>query len=120
MRLDIICLARLSSDPQSTAHPLNNEHHQSTPPRTSRSLFFGLFLTVSFMLLWPILMGASSYVFSVLFFTGRVAFLLIWAFLEAGVIFFLPIGEGITEITIVAKRIFGRRVKERSTQTSSS
>lgn len=81
----------------------------------NRSLFLGLFLTISLVILWPIPMYASSYVFSVPFFTGWVAFLFIWAFLAAGVILVLPIWEGLTEVKMVLNRILGRGFKERST-----
>lgn len=74
----------------------------------NKSLFVGLFLTISLVILWPIPMYASSYVFSARFFTGWVAFLFIWAFVAAGVIVFLPIWEGYTEILGVGRRVFGR------------
>lgn len=93
------------------------ENEKSLLTARNRSLSLGLFLTISLVIFWPIPMYASSYVFTVPFFTGWVAFLFIWAFLAAGVILNLPIWEGVTEIKMVLNRILGRRVKERSRQT---
>ncbi|KAL4779274.1 putative sodium/proline symporter [Aspergillus varians] len=77
----------------------------------NRSLFLGLFLTISLVILWPIPMYASSYIFSRGFFTGWVAFLFIWAFLAAAVILGLPIWEGLPQISMVLNRILGRNVQ---------
>ncbi|KAL4962690.1 sodium:solute symporter family protein [Aspergillus stella-maris] len=70
------------------------ENEKTLITARNRSLFLGLFLTISLVILWPIPMYASNYVFSPGFFTGWVAFLFIWAFLAAGVILLLPIWEG--------------------------
>ncbi|KAL2818225.1 putative sodium/proline symporter [Aspergillus cavernicola] len=83
----------------------------------NQSLFLGLFLTISLVILWPIPMYASSYIFSVNFFTGWVAFLFIWAFVAAGVILFLPIWEGYMEIYLVLRRMMGKGVPVRSKET---
>ncbi|KAL5333205.1 putative sodium/proline symporter [Aspergillus crustosus] len=83
----------------------------------NRSLFLGLFLTISLVILWPIPMYASSYVFTTGFFTGWVAFLFIWAFLAAAVILLLPIWEGFGEIEMVFRRMLGLGKQVRSSET---
>ncbi|KAL3482079.1 putative sodium/proline symporter [Aspergillus californicus] len=93
----------------SPRHPTPTEETDKTLHKArNKSLFLGLFLTISLVILWPIPMYASSYVFSARFFTGWVAFLFIWAFVAAGVIVFLPIWEGYGEILGVVRRVFRR------------
>ncbi|KAL3465685.1 putative sodium/proline symporter [Aspergillus heterothallicus] len=89
------------------------ENDRSLYKARNRSLFLGLFLTISLVILWPIPMYASNYVFSTRFFTGWVAFLFIWAFLAAGVILFLPIVEGYREISAVVNRMLGHVPKDK-------
>ncbi|KAM9936389.1 hypothetical protein OXX80_004060 [Metschnikowia pulcherrima] len=52
------------------------------------------FLTVCLILLWPIPMYGSGYVFSKKFFTGWIAVLFIWTFLAAFVVVVGPLWEG--------------------------
>lgn len=73
----------------------------------NRSLALGAFLTISLVILWPIPMYASSYVFSKGFFIGWVVVLFLWAFFAACTITLLPIWEGRQPIVMVFKRAFG-------------
>lgn len=84
------------------------ENEKSLIKARNRSLFLGWFLTISLVILWPIPMYASSYVFSQKFFTGWVAFLFIWAFLAAGIIIFLPVWEGYGAMKTVLKHVMGK------------
>lgn len=51
-------------------------------------------LTVSLLVLWPIPMYASSYVFSKPFFTGWVAVGILWMFFSLGCVGLFPLWEG--------------------------
>jgi hypothetical protein len=95
------------------------ENEKSLIKARNRSLFLGWFLTISLVILWPIPMYASSYVFSQRFFAGWVAFLFIWAFLAAGIIIFLPIWEGYGAMMLVFKHMMGmgEKVQARSVVT---
>lgn len=73
----------------------------------NRSFFLALFLTISLVILWPIPMYASGYVFSSPFFTGWAVVLFLWAFFAAGVITIMPIWEGRLSMYLVFKRLFG-------------
>jgi urea-proton symporter len=84
------------------------QNEKSLITARNRSLFLGWFLTISLVILWPIPMYASSYVFSPTFFRGWVAFLFIWAFLAAGIIIFLPIWEGHEAIANVFKHMMSK------------
>jgi len=53
-----------------------------------------LVLAVSFLLIWPIPMYGSSYVFSKKFFTGWVVVGIIWIFLSSFVVCILPLWQG--------------------------
>ncbi|KAF9883371.1 hypothetical protein FE257_003538 [Aspergillus nanangensis] len=90
------------------AEMVRQEEENDLPLRRARnrSLFLAGFITVALVILWPIPMYASSYVFSTGFFAGWVAFLFIWAFLAAGIILFLPIWEGREAVVQVVKRVF--------------
>ncbi|KAJ5248716.1 sodium/proline symporter [Penicillium chermesinum] len=73
----------------------------------NRSIYLSIFLTLSLVILWPIPMYGTSYIFSSGFFTGWVAFLFIWAFLAAGIIVLLPIWEGKMQVYVLLKKVFG-------------
>lgn len=73
----------------------------------NRALFLSVFITISLVILWPIPMYASGYVFSSEFFTGWVVVLFLWAFFAAGVITLLPIWEGRLPMYMVWKHIVG-------------
>lgn len=74
----------------------------------NRALMLAVFLTLSLVILWPIPIYASGYVFSSKFFTGWAVVLFIWAFLAAGVITLLPIWEGRTAIIMTYRRLIGK------------
>ena len=73
------------------------------------ALMLAVFITISLVILWPIPMYGSSYIFSSRFFTGWVVVLFIWAFAAALAITLLPIWEGRTPIILIYKRLFRAR-----------
>lgn len=84
----------------------------------NRSAYLSIFLTLSLVILWPIPMYGTSYIFSSRFYTGWVAFLFIWAFLAAGIIIFLPIWEGKEQIIAMSRTILGSPKKFESEQVT--
>lgn len=56
--------------------------------------YLTLFLSVSLLLLWPIPMYGSKYIFSKGFFTGWIAIGIAWLFFSAGAVVLYPIWEG--------------------------
>ncbi|CAM1510805.1 Fc.00g083180.m01.CDS01 [Cosmosporella sp. VM-42] len=105
-------------NPEAAAALADQEKHEQENDRVlikarNRSLYLGVFLTVSLVLLWPVPMYASSYVFSKGFFTGWVVVLFLWAFFAAGTITLLPIWEGRGPIVL----LFQRAMQGRSSVT---
>ncbi|KAI9745919.1 MAG: hypothetical protein M1818_000600 [Claussenomyces sp. TS43310] len=58
------------------------------------ALACSIFATLSYLILWPIPMYATSYVFSKPFFRGWVVVLFLWAFYASCTIMLLPIWQG--------------------------
>jgi hypothetical protein len=73
----------------------------------NRSAFYARTLTVfmafSFLILWPIPMYGTSYVFSQKFFTGWVVVGILWLFITTFGVVVFPLYEGRTSITRVAR-----------------
>ena len=63
-------------------------------------------LTLSLLLLWPIPMYASGYVFSKGFFTGWVVVGIMWLFFSLGCVGIFPLWEGRDGIAHTVKAIF--------------
>ncbi|KAI0163656.1 putative sodium/proline symporter [Pestalotiopsis sp. NC0098] len=59
----------------------------------SRAIWASIAMTLCFLILWPVPMYASSYVFSKGFLKGWVIFVFLWAFFATSVITLLPIWE---------------------------
>ncbi|ORY55682.1 putative sodium/proline symporter [Pseudomassariella vexata] len=69
------------------------EEQEALLKARNRSIYISLFLTLSFLILWPIPMYGYSYVFTKTFFRGWVVMLFLWAFFAALTITLLPIWE---------------------------
>jgi hypothetical protein len=63
-------------------------------------------LTLSLLILWPIPMYASSYVFSKPFFTGWVVVGIMWIFFSLGCVGLFPLWEGRDGIAHTVKAIY--------------
>ncbi|CAH6723675.1 urea active transporter [[Candida] jaroonii] len=70
------------------------------------SLALCIFLTFAFLLLWPIPMYGSKYVFSKKFFTGWVVVGFIWLFFCAAVVVVGPLYESRESLVLVSKSIY--------------
>lgn len=66
-------------------------------------------MAVSFLVLWPMPMYGSGYVFSKPFFTGWVTVGIIWIFGSSGAVGLFPLWEGRHSIVRVAKGMLGMR-----------
>ena len=66
-----------------------------------------VFMAISFLVLWPMPMYGSSYVFSRRFFTGWVVVGIIWLFGSAVAVGLFPLWEGRWSMVRVLKGIFG-------------
>ena len=79
-------------------------------------------LTLSLVILWPMPMYGSSYVFSKKFFTGWVVVLIIWIFFSAFLVVVCPLWEGREGIYITMRGIYwdctGQTYKLREWQNS--
>ncbi|KAF2459739.1 urea active transporter [Lineolata rhizophorae] len=72
--------------------------------KIARWLTFGL--TLALLVLWPMPMYGSSYVFSKQFFTGWVVVGIIWLFATLGMVGFLPLFESRATIVRTARSMF--------------
>lgn len=68
-----------------------------------------IFMVLCFLILWPIPMYASSYVFSKPFFTGWIVVGIIWLFVTTGGVVVFPLWEG-RESIVRTVRLMGRDV----------
>ncbi|KAJ9322339.1 hypothetical protein DTO027B5_4892 [Paecilomyces variotii] len=88
---------RTPSEMESTndADTIGHAHDEKGLLR-SRNIAIGvsIFLTLSYLILWPIPMYGTSYVFSKGFFKGWIVVVFLWAFFAATTITVLPIWEG--------------------------
>ncbi|KAF7194241.1 putative urea active transporter 1, partial [Pseudocercospora fuligena] len=77
----------------------------------SRNISIGLsvVLTLALLVLWPIPMYATHYVFSEGFFTGWIVVVFLWAFFAAGTITLLPIWECRHTIKAVMKLLVEKK-----------
>ncbi|PWY83435.1 putative sodium/proline symporter [Aspergillus heteromorphus CBS 117.55] len=89
-------------------HELENEKILLTA--RNRSIAMSVFLTLAFLILWPIPMYASEYVFSKGFFKGWVVVIFLWAFFAAGTITLLPVWEARDSIRAFVRLLTGKRV----------
>lgn len=99
--LDPENLSPVKSQVVSVAHEIaaeNADKYAEDSARLKRSFKIALSiccaLAVCLILLWPIPMYASGYVFSKPFFTGWIAVLFIWSFFTAWVVIVGPVWEG--------------------------
>lgn len=65
-----------------------------------------IFLTLALLVLWPMPMLGSNYIFSKPFFTGWVAFDIIWLFFSAFAVILYPLWEGRKTMAKTAKSIY--------------
>ncbi|KUJ13090.1 Na+/solute symporter [Mollisia scopiformis] len=79
------------------------------------SIIASIFLTLAYLILWPIPMYATSYVFSEGFFKGWIVVVFLWAFYASSVITLLPLWEGRHSIASFALFTFGIRSKKSKT-----
>ena len=97
--------------PSPTSSP-DEDHRMNQAAVYSRALTIAMVLC--FLLLWPIPMYGSSYVFSKKFFTGWVVVGLIWLFGTTGGVVVFPLWEGRASIARTARLMWldlmGRRV----------
>ncbi|KAK4617675.1 putative urea active transporter 1, partial [Fulvia fulva] len=77
----------------------------------NRSIVASITLTLSLLILWPIPMYATGYVFSKGFFVGWIVVVFLWAFFAASTITLIPIWEGRKTIVAVTKSMFGLKAK---------
>ena len=73
-----------------------------------------VFLTIALLVLWPMPMFGSGYVFSKPFFTGWVVVGIMWLFFSAGCVGLFPLWEGRKSIartfTLLGKELMGKKV----------
>ncbi|KAK5653951.1 hypothetical protein OQA88_7876 [Cercophora sp. LCS_1] len=72
--------------------------------KISRWLTIGL--TLALLVLWPMPMFGSAYIFSKKFFTGWVVVGIIWLFASAGMVIFLPVIESRSTIARTTRMMF--------------
>ena len=93
--------------PGHTAQALSEEQNQREQATLSRAAVVARSLTVALTLallvLWPMPMYGSSYVFSRKFFTGWVVVGIMWLFFSAACVGLFPLWEGRSSMTRVAK-----------------
>lgn len=92
----------------SSAHQENSTLLRSR----KRSIVASITLTLILLVIWPIPMYASRYVFSKGFFTGWVVVLFLWAFFAASTITLIPVWEGRGAITKSFRAFTGQTEKE--------
>ncbi|KAF2162672.1 hypothetical protein M409DRAFT_68968 [Zasmidium cellare ATCC 36951] len=79
----------------STIEPPAQDPHESLLLRSrNRAIIASVTLTLCFLILWPIPMYATHYVFSKGFFVGWIVVVFLWAFFASSTITLIPIWEG--------------------------
>jgi hypothetical protein len=83
-------------DVASKSHGYTDEVKENTRLLRARkfALIASVFMTLSYLLLWPIPMYATKYVFSRVFFKGWIVVVFLWSFYAALTITILPLWEG--------------------------
>ncbi|KAJ5701941.1 hypothetical protein N7488_009489 [Penicillium malachiteum] len=71
-----------------------------------RAIWLSIAMTLIYLILWPIPLYATSYVFSKRFLKGWVVVVFLWAFFAASVITFLPIWESRQSLARFARYVF--------------
>ena len=74
-----------------------------------QALIASVVMTFAYLLLWPIPMYGSRYIFSLKFFRGWVVVLFIWAFYGALVVVILPVWQGRGSMLQVLKFASGKK-----------
>ena len=96
--------------PGSTGNPLEEEattKDQKTLERASKiSKWTTVAMALAFLILWPMPMYGSGYIFSKQFFTGWVTVAIIWLFCSAGCVVVYPLWEGRATSSRVVKSAF--------------
>ena len=77
-----------------------------------RSIIASIILTLVLLVVWPIPMYASGYVFLKGFFTGWVVVLFLWAFFAASTITLIPVWEGRGAIMKIFRAFTGQAKQE--------
>lgn len=94
----------------STVEPPSQDSNNSMLLRSrNRASIASVSMTLCFLILWPIPMYATHYVFSKDFFVGWIVVVFLWAFFASSSITLIPIWEGRGAITSVTKSILGRK-----------
>ena len=83
----------------------------------TKALVVSVVMTLSYLILWPIPMYGTGYVFSRHFFTGWIVVVFLWAFYAATVITLLPVWEGRKSIAAFFVFIFTSKAKRRQKGT---
>jgi hypothetical protein len=98
------------------AGPTQAESEEEAPKLERSALYartLTIFMALAFLILWPIPMYGSSYVFSKKFFTGWVVVGIIWLFMTTFGVVVFPLWEGRASIIRVARMmsldLVGRR-----------
>ncbi|CAG8004013.1 unnamed protein product [Penicillium salamii] len=97
----------------------NQDEDEEETRQLNRSALYArtltIFMAFSFLILWPIPMYGSSYVFSQKFFTGWVVVGILWLFITTFGVVLFPLYEGRASITRVARMmsldLIGRKPK---------
>lgn len=76
--------------------------------------YLTVFLTLALLILWPMPMYGTGYVFSEKFFTGWIVVGILWLFVSAGIVGVYPVFEGRKTIWKVCKALVGQGVRARS------
>lgn len=100
------------------ANPTQDESEEETRLLNRAALYartLTIFMALAFLILWPIPMYGSSYVFSKKFFTGWVVVGIIWLFITVFGVVVFPLYEGRASITRVVRMmsldLVGRKPK---------
>ncbi|KAI9665307.1 MAG: hypothetical protein M1831_001744 [Alyxoria varia] len=96
--------------PGSTGNPMEEETKttdQKTLERASKiSKWLTVFMALALLILWPMPMYGSGYIFSKPFFTGWVTVAIIWLFCSAGCVIVYPLWESRATSSRVVKSLF--------------
>jgi hypothetical protein len=107
---DLAAAAHLDPEMVSTLQPVTPEQEEAEQRQLLKAAktarYLTLFLTVALLVLWPMPMYGSGYVFSKKFFTGWVAVGILWMFCSAACVGVYPVIEGRKTMAHTVKAIF--------------
>lgn len=114
-----IDLALVPGNSRQSDHEQREEMHK-LEKNGKIARYLTLFLTIALLILWPMPMYGSSYIFSEKFFTGWIVVGILWLFVSSAIVGIYPVFEGRKTIWRVMKALVGQGVRPGQARATAS